>query len=106
LGISVRLNTTLQSPDKVAQRNALNRNPKTRNAFIALGSNMGNRLQTIEAACKKIDLTDTTKVIRTSGLWDTEPMYVKNQDRFLNGVCEVGSPQLKSLYSFTDLRKG
>ncbi|KAK0123402.1 trifunctional dihydropteroate synthetase [Cadophora gregata f. sp. sojae] len=26
---------------------------------------------------------------RTSCLWETEPMYVKDQDRFLNGVAEV-----------------
>ena len=26
---------------------------------------------------------------RTSSLWETEPMYVTDQDRFLNGACEV-----------------
>ncbi|KAJ3497633.1 hypothetical protein NLG97_g1749 [Lecanicillium saksenae] len=29
------------------------------------------------------------KVTRTSSLWETEPMYVTDQDRFLNGVAEV-----------------
>ncbi|KOS17774.1 Folic acid synthesis protein fol1 [Escovopsis weberi] len=29
------------------------------------------------------------RVKRTSSLWETEPMYVKDQDQFINGVCEV-----------------
>lgn len=31
------------------------------------------------------------KVKRTSSLWETEPMYVKDQDLFMNGACEVGA---------------
>jgi 2-amino-4-hydroxy-6-hydroxymethyldihydropteridine diphosphokinase/dihydropteroate synthase len=31
-------------------------------------------------------------VLRTSSLWETEPMYVLDQNNFLNGVCEVGRP--------------
>lgn len=29
------------------------------------------------------------QVKRTSSLWETEPMYVAEQDRFINGACEV-----------------
>lgn len=29
------------------------------------------------------------KVKRTSSLWETEPMYVHDQDKFVNGACEV-----------------
>ncbi|EDO00594.1 hypothetical protein SS1G_14464 [Sclerotinia sclerotiorum 1980 UF-70] len=29
------------------------------------------------------------KIKRTSGLWETEPMYVLDQNNFLNGACEV-----------------
>ncbi|KKA30228.1 hypothetical protein TD95_003749, partial [Thielaviopsis punctulata] len=29
------------------------------------------------------------RVLRTSSLWETEPMYVLDQDRFVNGACEV-----------------
>lgn len=58
--------------------------------FIALGSNMGGRLRPIEAACHAIDRIPDTKIVRTSGLWNTKAMYVTNQDDFLNGVCEVG----------------
>jgi 2-amino-4-hydroxy-6-hydroxymethyldihydropteridine diphosphokinase/dihydropteroate synthase len=31
------------------------------------------------------------KVKRTSSLWETEPMYVKDQNLFMNGACEVGT---------------
>ena len=58
--------------------------------FIALGSNMGGRLRPIEAACRAIDRIPDTKIVRTSGLWNTKAMYVTNQEDFLNGVCEVG----------------
>lgn len=60
--------------------------PKT--AYIALGSNMGDRIGEIETACREMDKRGI-RVKRTSSLWETEPMYVMDQDRFLNGACEV-----------------
>ena len=59
-----------------------------RTAYIALGSNMGDRIGWIEKACNEMDARGI-KVKRTSSLWETEPMYVLDQDRFINGVCEV-----------------
>ncbi|KAI1207962.1 Dihydropteroate synthase [Annulohypoxylon truncatum] len=58
------------------------------NAYIALGSNLGDRVAMIEQACKEMD-SRGIKVKRTSSLWETEPMYVLDQDRFVNGACEV-----------------
>ena len=57
-------------------------------AYVALGSNLGDRVAEIEKACKLMD-SRGIHVKRTSSLWETEPMYVKDQDRFLNGACEV-----------------
>ncbi|KAH6659675.1 Dihydropteroate synthase-like protein [Truncatella angustata] len=57
-------------------------------AYIALGSNMGDRVAEIEKACKEMNARGI-KVKRTSNLWETEPMYVLDQDRFVNGACEV-----------------
>lgn len=59
-----------------------------RTAYIGLGSNMGNRIGWIEKACNEMDARGI-KVRRTSSLWETEPMYVVDQDRFVNGACEV-----------------
>lgn len=58
-------------------------------AYIALGSNLGNRLQMIEAACNAMDNRDDICIVATSGLWETKAMYVENQPEFLNGVCKI-----------------
>ncbi|KAI9799488.1 MAG: trifunctional dihydropteroate synthetase [Piccolia ochrophora] len=57
-------------------------------AFIALGSNLGNRVAMIEEACRHMT-TKGIRVLRTSSLWETAPMYVTNQNSFVNGACEV-----------------
>lgn len=62
---------------------------KKHTAYIALGSNLGDRIGWIEKACNELDARGI-KVKRTSSLWETEPMYVLDQDRFVNGACEVG----------------
>lgn len=58
-------------------------------AFIALGSNLGDRVAMIEQACNEMDQSGKIKVRRTSSLWETKAMYVLDQDKFVNGVCEV-----------------
>jgi hypothetical protein len=57
--------------------------------YIALGSNLGDRLKNIEMACKLMDEDPDIHILQTSHLYETEPMYYENQDRFLNGACEV-----------------
>ncbi|RPA75935.1 Dihydropteroate synthase [Ascobolus immersus RN42] len=57
-------------------------------AYIALGSNVGNRAQTIEKSLRMLDEAGI-KVRKTSSLYETEPMYVEDQPRFLNGACQV-----------------
>lgn len=57
-------------------------------AYIALGSNMGDRIGMIEQACNTLTSRGIT-VKRTSNLWETEPMYVLDQGNFINGACEV-----------------
>lgn len=59
-----------------------------RTAFIALGSNLGDRVGEIEKACREMN-SRGIMVKKTSNLWETEPMYVLDQDRFVNGACEV-----------------
>lgn len=62
------------------------------NIYVALGSNVGDRLQNIENACNELDAEPDIRVLRSSALYETTPMYVEDQDRFLNGVCEVSLP--------------
>lgn len=58
-------------------------------AFIALGSNVGSRIEMIEKACLEMERANM-RIKRTSSLFETAPMYVLDQDPFINGVCEVG----------------
>ena len=63
--------------------------PRPHRAFIALGSNIGDRIEMLEKACSEMERSGI-KIKRTSSLFETTPMYVLDQDLFLNGVCEVG----------------
>jgi 7,8-dihydro-6-hydroxymethylpterin-pyrophosphokinase len=62
-----------------------------RGVLVALGSNIGDRLSNIENACREIDKDPDMRIVHTSALYETEPMYVEDQDPFLNGVCEVSN---------------
>lgn len=57
-------------------------------AYIALGSNIGDRIAMIERACAEMNRAGI-KVKRTSSLFETAPMYVLDQEPFLNAACEV-----------------
>ena len=67
-------------------------------AFIGVGSNLGDRIGMIEQACNEMEKRGI-RVVRTSSLWETQAMYVVDQDAFVNGVCEVSGSA--ALY-FTD----
>lgn len=76
-----------------------------RSAYIALGSNLGDRVTEIEKACHEMDARGI-KVKRTSNLWETEPMYVLEQDRFVNGACEVRRPCMEFFTLCGPLKSG
>ncbi|KAI5795485.1 Dihydropteroate synthase-like protein [Peziza echinospora] len=57
-------------------------------AFVAVGSNVGDRFQMIKEALKELDRRGH-RVAKTSSLYESKPMYVLDQPNFLNGVCEV-----------------
>ena len=59
-------------------------------AYLGLGSNVGDRLVNLQAAVNFIDLR-VGKVTKISGVWETSPVYVINQDSFYNAVVEVES---------------
>ncbi|KAI9639960.1 trifunctional dihydropteroate synthetase [Ciborinia camelliae] len=80
------LNTNQPSSNDVTTLSKPQAQPQL--AYIALGSNLGDRVAWIEMACNKMSERGI-KVKRTSGLWETEPMYVLDQANFLNGACEV-----------------
>lgn len=56
--------------------------------YIGLGSNVGDCVDNIEMACKEMNNRGII-VEKTSFLYKTKPMYLENQQFFVNGVCEV-----------------
>jgi 2-amino-4-hydroxy-6-hydroxymethyldihydropteridine diphosphokinase len=61
-------------------------------AFIALGSNLGDRAATLLAAIRELNATDGIQVVRVSTFHDTEPVGgPANQPRFLNTAAELAT---------------
>ncbi|KAL9106388.1 MAG: hypothetical protein Q9227_008589 [Pyrenula ochraceoflavens] len=57
-------------------------------AFIALGSNLGDRIGTLEKAIREMAFRGF-HVKRVSSVYETAPMYKTDQPSFLNAVCEI-----------------
>lgn len=82
----------------------------THTAVLALGSNLGDRFHNIEYALRLLEIPGeilqevhpseedaslmTLKVVDTSFLYETEPMYVTDQPKFINGACAVSNGSL------------
>ncbi len=69
-------------------------------AFISVGSNMGNKKDNIETAIKRLNADEDIEVVRVSDLIMTEPYGFKDQDDFLNGAIRI-----KTLYTPYELLK-
>ncbi len=55
--------------------------------YIAFGSNIGDREANINNAFEA--LKQKMKILKRSALYETKPMYIEEQDWFLNGVAKV-----------------
>ena len=58
-------------------------------AYVGLGSNLGDREQTLRAAVAALAAHPAVEVVAVSGLIDTEPVGYTDQPRFLNGVAAL-----------------
>jgi 2-amino-4-hydroxy-6-hydroxymethyldihydropteridine diphosphokinase len=57
-------------------------------AFLSLGSNLGNRLKFLKTAIEKLKCSDL-RVEKFSSIYETEPQNFKNQPTFLNCVLQI-----------------
>ena len=57
--------------------------------YMSLGSNIGNRENNLRKAVDLINRGPNIKVIRVSSIYETEPMYLKDQNSFYNIVLEA-----------------
>jgi 2-amino-4-hydroxy-6-hydroxymethyldihydropteridine diphosphokinase len=58
-------------------------------AYVALGSNLGDRAETIRAALAALDEQPGVRVAAVSSLIETDPVGYVDQPRFLNGAAAL-----------------
>jgi 2-amino-4-hydroxy-6-hydroxymethyldihydropteridine diphosphokinase len=58
-------------------------------AFVALGSNLGDREATIVSAVASLGAVEGVRVVHVSPLRETDPVGYEEQPQFLNGVVEL-----------------
>ena len=58
-------------------------------AYIAIGSNLGSKALNCRLAVERLGLISGCRVVAHSGLFRTEPIGVRDQDWFVNGVVAV-----------------
>jgi 2-amino-4-hydroxy-6-hydroxymethyldihydropteridine diphosphokinase len=58
-------------------------------AFVAFGSNLGDREATIRSALAALAEADGVEVVAVSSLEETDPVGYLDQPRFLNGAVEL-----------------
>lgn len=68
--------------------------------FLSLGSNLGDREKNLKDAVKKLRLNQNLDIISISSIYETEPMYVENQEYFYNIVLKA---DVKNTYSAFEL---
>lgn len=58
-------------------------------AALGLGSNLGDRVAHIEEALKQLEKEPGLRVLDTSFMYQSKPMYVEDQPDFINCACIV-----------------
>ncbi len=58
-------------------------------AVIAIGANLGDRMDTIEKAVRAVSLLPGTKVEKYSNIYETDPVGYADQPKFLNCAIEI-----------------
>ena len=64
---------------------------KPSTAWISFGSNIGDRLTTIEGALTRLNRSDFVSVQKVSNIYETEPVGFAAQDDFLNGAAQLST---------------
>ncbi|KAI9248531.1 Dihydropteroate synthase-like protein [Phascolomyces articulosus] len=63
----------------------------TQTAYIALGSNVGDRVKNLYTALDMLESDCSSVVLDTSFLYETPPMYYTEQPAFLNAACKIAT---------------
>ena len=73
-------------------------------AYLALGSNVGNRLENLQVAAKMLDVTDGIEVEARSQIYETQSVVGGGPDDFLNAALRV-STQLSARELLTAIQQ-
>ncbi len=72
--------------------------PARGTAYVALGSNLGDRKQNMESAISRIKEIPGVQVTKVSSFYETQPVGGPPQGKYLNAVaeveCSIGARQL------------
>ncbi|MBQ0140070.1 MAG: 2-amino-4-hydroxy-6-hydroxymethyldihydropteridine diphosphokinase [Kurthia sp.] len=58
-------------------------------AYISLGSNMGDKVESLRQAVELLHQNSSIEVTKVSSIYDTDPVGYEDQDVFMNLVVEV-----------------
>lgn len=86
----------LNYPEAAAKK----KKSKNNLAFIALGTNKGDRIKYLRQAIHIIKTNSKTSLAAVSSVYETKPYGIKDQSDFLNAVIEI-----KSSYNLVELFK-
>ena len=81
-------------------------NDSIHTAYVALGSNLGDKEANLRKALELLQ-ERSVEVVKTSSFICTEPYGVTDQPQFLNGVCEVRTSlePLELLHTLLDIEQ-
>jgi len=68
------------------------------NVFLGIGSYVGDRVQFLAGAVRKIREIPETRIVKVSSVYETEPVGVKSQDAFLNAVVWIQTPMALTVF--------
>lgn len=74
--------------------------------FLSLGSNMGDREANLKEAIKLLENNPDISIISTSSIYDTEPMYVQDQNSFYNIAAKISVKNKMGPFGLLGLIKG
>ena len=59
--------------------------------YLGFGTNLGDRKKNLDRAIISLDSRPDLTILRTSGIYETEPWGMTNQPNFLNMVAEIAT---------------
>lgn len=78
--------------DPLPQSNGKNRNAALlcgATSYLSLGSNVGDRVKTLERAAEELDLPGEIQVCRLSGFYRTDPVGMESDAWFVNCAVQI-----------------